>query len=162
MKPKEHCTQAQLLNRIRRFCDWAESHEGHWVLLCKDDRDWLGQMAQSKLGDLRHALDILFEGWPKVRFIIDLRHHCYALDAYCEVMGAAREIEDVRGLQEWSLQSRLCIIDGSDPKTAERQAFEDAEQAEIVRSLLVSGTQQTPLNGRWWKPITDAIEQAQF
>lgn len=98
-----------IVRKIIQICVWIESNEGWYFLLHKTDTDFTGQVAQSKLSELRRLLCELFDGWPSNDFLINLREWEYPLDAYIEMAEAVRSIEEQRGLSKDALWSRLCI-----------------------------------------------------
>lgn len=127
--------RGKLIHDVERLCDWFESQEGLHVMLHAEDGGFLGQMAQSKLGELECSLAAVFDAGPDP-VVINLTDHQFALDAYCEVMDVVRQIEERRRLPEGALSSRIFILDGSNVDSPEHQKFLEERQAKLVQGVL--------------------------
>ncbi len=141
-----------LIAKIVQFCDWAEGARGQHILPCKDEESVCGHMARTELIMLRQDLNALFDGWPRDIFVIDIRHHRFALDACCEVADVLRKVEESRGLTEKSLQDRLILVDSSNPDSPEYRALVKKEQQALEEALLKC--QPIPVN-----PLASALKE---
>ena len=135
MKTNVTYTREELISGVTRLCAWIESDEGWNVLLRKDDRDCFGQMAQSKLTELRSLLTVLLNNWPDP-VVIDLSWHDYPINAGCEVAEVLQSVEKELTLAEGTFQCRVHILDALSAKRAEDRAILEAQEEQFVRTFL--------------------------
>ena len=141
--------QNKILARIVGICAWIESDEGFFILLHESDRGYLGQTAQSHLGELHHLIQSLFDKWTEADFIIDLSKWRFPLDAYCQVHEVLRQIEVERNLPKDTLSSRIFIpsYDGSsDEEAVALEAWRATRIPVQVKIIAKSAPQVNPVS----------------
>ncbi|MEN9614084.1 MAG: hypothetical protein RLZZ347_391 [Candidatus Parcubacteria bacterium] len=139
-----------LIDQVVSFCNWAESDSGQEYLLRKDEDGVQGHRARTELNLLRQDITALLDGWPDEVFVVDLRHHQWAFDSYCEISPVLMQIERERGLPEKSLQARFTFVDSSDPDAPAYRALVEKEQQTLEKAVLTR--EPAPVN-----PLASAL-----
>ena len=128
-------TREELVQQVKQVCEWILSQEGWTALFYGPDDEYNKQLAESKLWEMRCALEKLFET-SQEQAVIDLTDHNWTVDVSDQLRIITDGIESEKRLPHGSLFSRVRIIDASNPDSLEYQQFMREKEEQLVREIV--------------------------